>query len=332
MPNHSLFIRLLIICNTLFLISCHFKRSRNPSDVFLADDRMDETSGIVASTAHPGILYIHNDSGDSSRFFAITPDGQLKCIYNFKGETPPLGVKDCEDITLGSGPDSSASYIYLGDIGDNFAHRNYITIYRIKEPTPPLAVPSVASDTTSSAHVNSTPSTGMSATSSATTTATPSAHVDADPLFLRYPDGPRDAETLMADPIEKILYIVSKREDSVHVYSTPLYFKAHDTVTLTKNTSLYLGSGKGKWITAGNISPKGDQILLKSYRKVFYWRRPQGEHVWVTLQRRPLALPYLIEGQGEAICFTPDGKGYYTISEGLHPQLFHYKVPHLKFQ
>jgi len=258
---------------------------------------MDETSGIVASAANPGYLYVHNDSGDSSRFFAITPDGQLKGIYYFNGETPPLGVKDCEDITLGSGPDSNASYIYLGDIGDNFSHRKYITIYRIKEPV----LPPSASST----------------------------HIDADPLCLQYPDGPRDAETLMADPIDKLLYIVSKREDSVHIYSTPLYFKAHDTVTLTKDASVYFGSGKGKWITAGNISPKGDQVLVKSYRKVFYWRRSPGEHVWQTMQRRPMILPYLIERQGEAICFTFDGKGYYTISEGSHPQLFYYKVPRL---
>lgn len=258
---------------------------------------MDEISGIVASADHPGYLYVHNDSGDSSRFFAITPDGQLRGIFNFPGETPPLGVKDCEDITLGSGPDSGVSYVYMGDIGDNFARRKYINIYRIKEPTlPPPAL---------------------------------SVNVDASPLYLQYPDGPRDAETLMVDPIEKLLYIVSKREDSVHIYSTPLYFKDHDTVTLTKKATIWLGSDKGKWITAGDISPKGDQILVKSYRKVFYWQRRPGEHVWQTMQRQPLSLPYIIEGQGEAICFTRDGKGYYTISEGRYPRLFYYKMPHL---
>jgi hypothetical protein len=254
----------------------------------------------VASAVNPGFLYVHNDSGDSSRFFAITPDGQLKGIFYFKGDGSPLGVKDCEDITLGSGPDSGASYVYLGDIGDNNARRKYITIYRMKEP-----------------HLSDS------------THTIPSVHLEADPLCLEYPDGPRDAETLMADPIDKLLYIVSKREDSVHVYSTPLYFRAHDTVTLRKDASLYFGSGKGRWITAGNISSKGDQILLKSYTKVYYWRRPHGKHVWETMQHRPVILPYIIEQQGEAICFTVDGKGYYTVSEGSNPELFYYKVPSL---
>ena len=294
--NYSLLVRLSAIYTSLLLASCHFRRPHNTSDVYLSDERMDETSGIVASAAHPGYLYVHNDSGDSSRFFAITPDGQLKGIFYFKGDSSPLGVKDCEDITLGSGPDSGASYVYMGDIGDNFSRRKYITIYRIKEPALPAASPKV--------------------------------DVDADPLYLRYPDGPRDAETLMADPIDKLLYIVSKREDSVHVYSTPLYFKAHDTVTLTKKATICLNSIKGRWITSGDIAPKGDQVLIKSYTKVFYWRRLPGEHVWQTLQRRPVILPYLIEEQGEAICFTPDETGYYTISEGLYPRLFYYKVPH----
>ncbi|HVW62624.1 MAG TPA: hypothetical protein VHC48_21385 [Puia sp.] len=294
--NYSLLVRLSAIYTSLLLASCHFQRPHNTSDVYLSDERMDETSGIAASAAHPGYLYVHNDSGDSSRFFAITPDGQLKGIFYFKGDSSPLGVKDCEDITLGSGPDSGASYVYMGDIGDNFVNRKFITIYRIKEPA---LLPA-------SQHVD----------------------VDADPLYLRYPDGPRDAETLMADPIDKLLYIISKREDSVHVYSTPLYFKAHDTVTLTKKTSIYLNSIKGRWITSGDIAPKGDQVLVKSYTKVFYWRRFPGEHIWQTLQRRPTALPYLIEGQGEAICFTPDETGYYTISEGPYPRLFYYKVPH----
>jgi len=131
----------------------------------------------------------------------------------------------------------------------------------------------------------------------------------------------------MIDPIDKLIYIVSKREDSVHVYSTPLSFKAHDTVTLTKNTSLYF-SGVNKWITAGDISHKGDQILLKSYRKVYYWTRTSHEAVWKTLRRKPAILPYIIEPQGEAIGFNLDGTGYYTVSEGIKPELYFYQAPY----
>lgn len=58
----------------------------------------NETSGLAASTAHKGILYIHNDSGDTSRFFAIREDEILKAIYTFSVDHPGKhGVKDVED-------------------------------------------------------------------------------------------------------------------------------------------------------------------------------------------------------------------------------------------
>lgn len=292
-------IRQMFVCSVFILTSCRYKHLRIPTDSFLDDPRMDETSGIAASRTNPGYLYVHNDSGDSSRFFAITPDGRLRAILYFDGDpTLSLGVKDCEDIAVGPGPDSNTNYVYMGDIGDNNSRRKYITVYRIKEPILHFPTPTVPVD-----------------------------RLDAAPLVLQYPDGPRDAETLMVDPIDKLIYIVSKREDSVHVYSTPLNFRAHDTITLTKNTTLYF-SGKGKWITAGDISADGYQILLKSYRKVYYWPRPACEPVWKTLRRPPAILPYIVEPQGEAIGFNLEGTGYYTTSEGVKPELFYYKIPY----
>jgi hypothetical protein len=165
------------------------------------------------------------------------------------------------------------------------------------------------------------------ASNSAIDSTVPIRHLSADPVYLQYPDGPRDAETLMVDPEDKLIYIVSKREDSVHVYSAPLNFTAHEIVTLTKNTNLYF-SGANNWITAGDISAGGDQILIKSYRKVYYWPRPAREPVWKIIQRPPTSLPYIVEPQGEAIGFDFQGAGYYTVGEGKRPELFYYKVPY----
>ena len=291
---------ILIRLLPVILIAIACKRDITPSDkpptqVVLQDSRLKELSGIAASVVNPGILYVHNDSGDSSRWFAISPDGGLKSVCYFNGNPHlGLGVVDVEDIAVCTGPESGAHYVYLGDIGDNDAARENIVIYRVKEP-----VLSASGD-----YIK----------------------VNADPLVLRYPDGPRDAETLLADPVEKLLYVVSKREDSVSVYSTPLNFKAHDTLVLTLRAKLFFaGSGKTKWITAGDISASGSRILLKSYTQVFYWQRDAGESVWQALQRKPTVLPYVIEPQGEAIGFTVDGKGYYTVSEGVNPTLYYYE-------
>lgn len=263
----------------------------------LQGKQMDEISGIAASAINPGIYYVHNDSGDTSRFFAITPEGKLKATFYFKGNpNTRLGVTDCEDIAAGPGPEKGKSYIYLGDIGDNTASRKHLTIYRFEEP----------------------------ALKNLDTIATLPATV----LHLKYPDGPKDAETLMVDPIEQLLYIVSKRKNSVTVYTTPLNYKANDTVTLVKRTKLHFGGlPPFKWITAGDISKDGSQVLLKNYHNVYYWKRAPGEPIWTTMTHKAIKLYYDNEKQGEAIGFTPDGKGYYTTSEGLNAPVYYYHIP-----
>jgi hypothetical protein len=265
----------------------------------LQSKQMDEISGIAASGITPDVYYVHNDSGDTSRFFAMSPDGKLKSTIYYAGDPKAkwhLGVYDCEDSAVGPGPAMGKSYVYLGDIGDNDAKRNYLTIYRMEEKA---------------AWVTSDISTA-----------------DAVPLHLKYPDGPRDAETLMVDPIEKLLYIVSKRQDSVTVYTTPLNYKANDTVILTKRCKLFFSGLKVfKWITAGDISKDGSQIVLKSYEKVYYWKRNGNEPVWKTMQTKPEEPFYVPEKQGEAIGFTSDGKGYFTTSEGVYSPIYFYRAP-----
>src|SRR5665213_3047351 len=259
----------------------------------LGSREMTEISGIAASGINPDLYYIHNDSGDLSRFFSITPDGSLKSIIYFKGGSPgEFGVLDCEDIAVGPGPVKGKSYVYMGDIGDNDAVRKYVAVYRIEEKTA-WAKDSLAKASAAAIH------------------------------FI-YPDGPKDAETLMIDPIGRLIYIVSKRQDSVTVYTSPLDYKPNETRVLTKRCRLFFpGYRLFKWITAGDISKDGKQILIKSYTKVFYWKRQGDEPVWKTLQKPPRILPYIQEKQGEAIGFTPDSKGYYTTSEGVYSPIYY---------
>ncbi len=291
---------LLPIILVLFICAyAHHREENKQSNIVgrLQLKAMDEISGIAASGINPNLYYVHNDSGDTSRFFAILPAGDTKATVYFKGDPKEkYGVRDCEDIAVGPGPHKGKSYVYLGDIGDNYSVRKYLTVYRMEEQK------AWARDTT----LNTT----------------------AAPIHLKYPDGPKDAETLMVDPLEKLIYIVSKRQDSVTVYTTPLLYKTNDTVVMTKRCKLFFpGLKLLKWITAGDISKDGQQVLLKSYTKVYYWKRENNEPIWKTMQRKGKLLPYLQEKQGEGIGFTPDGKGYYTCSEGVYTPIYYYKTP-----
>jgi len=254
-----------------------------------------EVSGMAASRIHPNTFYVHNDSGDTSRFFAVNEKGELKGTYYFEGdEVSFLGVNDCEDITIGSGPDKGKEYIYLADIGDNAARRSEIRIFRMEEPDADSGVEKT---------------------------------VSSQMFTLTYPNGAQDAETIMIDPIERLLYIVSKRQDSVIVYTAPLNLNDKKTYTLHEGCKLYFeGKKKDKWIVSGSISRDGKQVMLKSMKKVYYWQRQGGESIYKTMQRTPLELSYTQHGQEEAICFSPDGKSYFITGEGEHAGIYQYDI------
>jgi len=287
----------LLVAAFMLLVTCKIVFAQK-KQVKLQDAAMKEISGIASSRINKNILYVHNDSGDTSRFFAIVPNGELKATYYFKADAakPNANVVDCEDIAVGVGPVKGKSYIYLGDIGDNGSNRPSITVYRFREPV-------VAENK-------------------------PISSIKSDALRLKYPDGAHDAETLMVDPVDRLLYIITKREDSVGVYTAPLNASFTDTITLQKRGRLHFeGLPLFKWITAGDISADGTRILVKSYQKVYYWKRQKKEPMWKALERKPIVLPYTIEKQGEAIGFTPDGKNYYTTSEGKHAPIYYYQTP-----
>ncbi|MFD0749683.1 hypothetical protein ACFQZS_05990 [Mucilaginibacter calamicampi] len=274
-----------------------YLRSKITITGLLKDRAMSETSGMAASGISDSLFYVQNDSGDTSRFFVIDAEGKpFNTVYYNGDDKLTKGVDDCEDIAVGPGPEAGKSYIYIGDIGDNGANRPIIIVYRIEEKKSLLN--------------------GASKTAKAS------------PIYLRYPDKPKDAETLMIDPLEKLLYIVTKRGDAVGVYTTPLNSNAGDTVTLTKRSTLsFSGIKPLKWITAGDISKDGRHILLKSYQEIYYWERKPNESIWQAMQRKPVNPNYEEERLGESIAFSADGKGFYTTSEGVFAPIFYYKTP-----
>ncbi|MEC7945934.1 MAG: hypothetical protein VX265_00120 [Myxococcota bacterium] len=88
-------------------------------------DALTEASGLVASAQHPGVLWTHNDSGDTARLFAIDESGAAVGSLTLAGAIP----EDWEDIAR------SGNTLYVGDIGDNDQSRAAIAIWEVPEPT-----------------------------------------------------------------------------------------------------------------------------------------------------------------------------------------------------
>lgn len=89
------------------------------------DARIKESSGIETSTRRRGITFTHNDSGDTSRFFALGPGGRTLAVFRLRGATH----YDWEDMSAGP-----RHTLWFGDIGSNASKRGSISVYRVKEP------------------------------------------------------------------------------------------------------------------------------------------------------------------------------------------------------
>jgi len=261
----------------------------------IASPEITEASGLVASRRNPGVLWITNDSGDEARVFAVMPDGRALATYRLRG----ANAVDYEDLAVGPGPVDGVSYLYVGDIGDNLARRRSIAVYRLPEP-----------DTTGA-----------------------SGEIDVDDVVrieLRYPDQAHDAESLLCDPRNGDLYVVTKDwQGNNLVFRGAAPRDGRATVELTKvGTIRFPGTEPSHLLaTAGDIDATGGAILVRSYERALLWRRRDDQSIADALATDPVVVPVpdpTREAQGEAIAFRSDGKAYFTVGEGVAPPLLRF--------
>ncbi|MDP9047047.1 MAG: hypothetical protein M3N14_02860, partial [Bacteroidota bacterium] len=194
----------------------------------------------------------------------------------------PAGNRDWEDIAVGPGPVAGVNYVYVGDIGDNNSVYSSVLIYRFPEPDlSGRTVPYVADIPV------------------------------VDIIELKYPDGHRNAETLMVDPLTKDIYIASKESNTSKIYVARYPQSTTTATVMTPVVQLYFNKATG-----GDISPDGSEILLRSNELIWYWKLSPGTTISAGLLTQPHVAPYgNNEPQGEGIGFAADGTGYYTDTE-----------------
>ncbi len=75
---------------------------------------------------------------------------------------------------------------------------------------------------------------------------------------------------------------------------------------------------------AGDVSPRGHEILIKNYENILQYDVVSGETVPRALQHLPTRHPYVKERQGEAIAWDSVGDGFYTLGEGANQPLWYH--------
>ncbi len=88
---------------------------------------LPEASGLAHSQRYADIAWSHNDSGGAAEIFAVHANGTIVRRVSI----PQATNFDWEDIAL-----DGSNRLIVADIGDNFAARKELVLYRFAEPDP----------------------------------------------------------------------------------------------------------------------------------------------------------------------------------------------------
>jgi hypothetical protein len=231
--------------------------------VFSFTDRdITESSGLVDAGR---LMYTMNDSGHGPVLYAVdkrTGDTVATTTYTTDK------VSDVEALAPGS-----RGTIWAGDIGDNNADRDSVSVYRVAPAAPTVTAPRFG---------------------------------------LVYPGGPRNAETLLADPVTGRLYVVSKSLRGGTVYAAP------PTLRRDRLNRLSAVAEVPGLVTDGSFFPDGRHVILRTYGSASLYSFPGFRRlgtVWLPAER-----------QGEGIAVGPQGRIYLS-SEGAYSPVLRVALP-----
>lgn len=264
----------------------------------LGDPALVEASGIVASPTTPGLLWLHNDSGDRARIFAVRTDGTRLGRVTLAG----VQARDFEDIAAAPCPDGSGPCLWVADIGNNNHNRNDLAVYVFPEPEVDPAVPFADRDSAPVARYR-----------------------------FHYPMAAApDAEALLVAPDGSTFYILEKIDwDRARAWKHPGAWVADadvELISLAAFATPGVNRPGGRLITGGSMHPTGRRMLVRTYTGVYEYRFDAGggPEDLDAAERVQVALGPDSEPQGEAVAYDEAGTGVYTISEGAARALHHY--------
>ena len=95
----------------------------------IANSRITESSGVVASRQFPGVLWTHTDGGGPKKQFLSAMARNGKSLSEFY--VADVLISDWEDIAI-----DDQKHVFIGDIGNNDAKRPELVVHQVDEPDP----------------------------------------------------------------------------------------------------------------------------------------------------------------------------------------------------
>ncbi len=253
----------------------------------ITDKSLAEISGLTASRFSPGIYWVHNDSGDKARLYAVDAKGKLVAKVDVTGAEN----KDWEDLASGPGADGKPA-LYIADTGNNGGARDDLKIYRIREPKP-SGDKKAATET-------------------------------AEEFPFSYPDGNHDCEAIFVDPNNGQIYLVTKTlKSDCAVYRFPWPLKAGQKVVLEKVGGQKIKSiAQLRMVTGGAVSPDGSRVAIRTYFGAFEFQRTKGKAFSTIFDHEPTLIKVPLMSQAEAIAYSADSKSILLTSEKLPAPIY----------
>ncbi len=241
----------------------------------IQNPQLTELSGLAASRRYPGLLYAHNDSGDSARVFLLNQKGETVALIRLKNAY----ARDWEDIAVG------ADGVYIGDIGDNLGNRDAVQIYRFAEPDlDPLKLDQ-------------------------------SVEVKAQVSAFRFPGAARDAETLLVAPNGKIQILSKEKGGSSLFGADFKSKKTRNLKRIGAKIKFGAVGIFTKLATGGDFSPDGRKLVVTTYAQIYEWQLPAPFDTSKLSQPQIRALPGLRQcesvcysADGKQIFVSSEGK------------------------
>ena len=279
-------------------LPCDTHTDKDNDSVYLPTPLLDEISGLARSHLNEGIYWAHTDSGGKAELYAIDIQGNHKATVTLKD----VQNDDWEDIAVGpcSPENLTESCVFIGDTGDNSFNRTNKQILVFKENALPAKT-----DTTIEWELLYS----ISVTYPATTST--------EAKFIN-----PDCESLMVDPRDGGIYIVSKQSNGgvQTLYRiTPTGEEATMTGVLTALGDYTFTSELGVFkplfnaVTAADFAPDGTHFVVRTYAYVYEY--DVSNKTIAEAFAAPSKQFATGELQGEAIAYAKDGLDIISAAE-----------------
>lgn len=267
------------------------QRDPDSSEMYLSSREVTESSGLAAARMETGWLFTHNDSGDRARLFAFDRQGREQGVWTVPGITPV----DWEDMAAFHWRGTPA--LLLADTGDNQQTRQSYHLHIISEPRP--------------GH----PPTLL------------------DQIEFQYADGPHDCEAIAVDePHARVLLVAKQLPFRCQVYALPLPAVPQAPGRAPQRgvrpaTAKPIGTVAAPMVTGMDISAQGTELAIVNYASLLLYRRDKTDSWEEALRKRPQTIAAPARRQGEAVCFSRDGRHLFLTSEKAPAALIRCAVP-----